>query len=309
VEKRQTDYRKRYCLNNTIYSRIMKKFRFKIIILVFLGFCLTPSIYSQISNDESLYHPYRVNYWVTGSLLSAGLVSNYLGIDQITNKKELSLIEIQGLNKKDVNKLDSWIFDIDLSNVNSFENYSDYTLISSIGLPVFLLFDKQIRRDWLDILLMYLETMSLTTNIYEWSFLGPHYQDRIRPAAYYEQLTYDQKKSGNNRNAFYSGHVASVAASTFFMAKVYCDYHPEIGNNKYLLYSAALVPPLVLGYFRIKALKHFPTDIGVGMAVGVLCAIIVPELHRTSDKTFLLESFSTPEAAGLSVKWQPGFMR
>lgn len=287
----------------------MKKFWFNILILVFLNLCLTDNIYSQISLKDSSYHPYHVNYWITGPILSVGLLTNYLGIDQVINKKELSLAEIQGLNKDNVVNFDRWVFDLDPSKIDEFENYSDYLLMSSIALPVALLFDKQIRRDWLDVLLIYLETMSLTTNIYEWSFLGPNYQDRLRPVAYYNQMTYDQRKSGNNRNSFYSGHVASVAASTFFMAKVYSDYHPEIGNDKYFLYAAALVPPLVLGYFRIKGLKHFPSDIAVGIGVGVLCAIVVPELHRTRDNTFVLELYSAPETAGLSIKWQPGFLR
>ena len=287
----------------------MKTFWFNILILVFLNLCLTDNIYSQISLKDSSYHPYHVNYWITGPILSVGLLTNYLGIDQVINKKELSLAEIQGLNKDNVVNFDRWVFDLDPSKIDEFENYSDYLLMSSIALPVALLFDKQIRRDWLDVLLIYLETMSLTTNIYEWSFLGPNYQDRLRPVAYYNQMTYDQRKSGNNRNSFYSGHVASVAASTFFMAKVYSDYHPEIGNDKYFLYAAALVPPLVLGYFRIKGLKHFPSDIAVGIGVGVLCAIVVPELHRTRDNTFVLELYSAPETAGLSIKWQPGFLR
>lgn len=287
----------------------MKKLKHNMIIAVLLSFAFINGVYSQDSIKDLSYHPYRVNYWITGPILGAGLAANYFGISRVLNKDNLSLTEIQQLNEGDINGFDKWALNLNTWNASVFADYSDYTLMASIAMPVLLLFDKSIKKDWLDVLLIYLETMSLTTNIYEWSFLGPSFQNRIRPVAYYGELPYDDRKSGNNRNSFYSGHVASVTASTFFMAKVYSDYHPEIGNNKYFLYGAALVPPLVLGYLRIKALKHFPTDIAVGMGIGILCGIIVPELHRTSDKTFTVELNSAYEGAVLAIKWQPGFLK
>ena len=127
--------------------------------------------------------------------------------------------------------------------------------------------------------------------------------------AYYDQLTYDQRKSGSNRNSFYSGHDAVVSASTFFMAKVYCDYNPGIGNNKYFLYAAATIPPLDMGYFRVKALAHFPSDVLVGLGVGAVCGFVIPELHRLQDKNFSLGLYSSSEGTGITMKWQTNFLK
>ena len=287
----------------------MKTYRSKFLIIVLLSICSFEQVYPQSSASDSSFHPYHVNYWVTGGILCVGALSNYLGIGKILNKVDVSRLEIQALNRDIINNIDYWALKQDPSLRNTFENYSDYTLFSSVALPVFLIFDKKIKQDWSDILLIYLETMSITTNIFEWSFLGPNFQNRLRPVTYYDQLTYDEKKSGNNRNSFYSGHVASVAASTFFMVKVYSDYNPEIGNNKYLLYSAALIPPLVLGYFRMKALKHFPSDIIVGIGVGALCGILIPEFHRIQDKNILLGLYTSSEATGIAIRWQPDFLK
>jgi membrane-associated phospholipid phosphatase len=171
------------------------------------------------------------------------------------------------------------------------------------------MFDKQIKRDWVDVLLMYVETMSITPNIYEWTPLGVNFQNRIRPIAYYDQLPYDQRNSANNRNSFYSGHTAVVAASTFFMVKVYCDYNPGIGDNKYLLYGAATIFPLIEGYCRVKAIAHFPSDVLVGLGVGALCGIIIPELHRFKDKNISLGLYSSSLATGIAIKWQPDFLK
>jgi membrane-associated phospholipid phosphatase len=285
----------------------MNTYRLKIIILALFVTCLGKQAYAQSPASDSLFHPYRVNYWVTGSILSVGMVTNFLGIQPVLHKEEVSQLEIQALNKGILNGIDSWALKQDPSQMDAFELYSDYTVMTSVALPALLFFDKQIRRDWLDVLLMYMETMSITPNIYEWSFLGPTFQNRLRPVTYYDQLTYEQKKAGNNRNSFYSGHVATVAASTFFMVKVYSDYNPGIGDNKYLLYAAATIPPLVLGYFRVKALKHFPSDIMVGIAVGALCGIIIPEFHRISIENTSLGLYSSFEGTGISLKWQPDF--
>jgi len=287
----------------------VKTYRRRFIILVFFGICLAQQVHPQSSASDSSFHPYHVNYWVSGSICGVGVVANYLGIAQSLNKKEVSLLEIQTLNKGIINGIDSWALKQDPSKMGTFENYSDYTLALSVILPGFLMFDKQIRQDWSDVLLMYTETMSITPNIYEWSFLGPAFQNKFRPLTYYDQLTYDQRKSGNNRNSFYSGHVATVAASTFFMVKVYSDYNPKIGDNKYLLYGAATIPPLILGYCRVKALKHFPSDVMVGIGVGALCGIIIPELHRLQDKNISFGLYSSSEATGIAIKWQPSFLK
>ena len=287
----------------------MSLYRPKLIILALLGFCVAQQVYSQSSASDSSFHPYHINYWVTGSLIGVGLITNYLGVTRVLGKEEVSLLELQALNRGIINGIDSWALRQDVSNFGSFANYSDYTVAVSVALPILLMFDKRISRDWSDVLLMYMETMSITPNIYEWSPLGPTFQNRIRPAAYYDQLTYDQRKTGNNRNSFYSGHVATVAASTFFMVKVYSDYNPKIGDNKYLLYGAATIPPLILGYCRVKALKHFPSDVMVGIGVGALCGIIIPELHRLQDKNISFGLYSSSEATGIAIKWQPSFLK
>ena len=287
----------------------MKTCRPRCSILVLLSICLAQQMYSQSSVSDSSFHPYHVNYWVTGSIIGVGLTTNYLGVRRVFGKEDVSLLELQALNKGIVNSIDSWALEQDPSQRDVYARYSDYTVASTVVLPVLLLLDKQVRRDWFDVLLMYMETMSITPNIYEWTPLGPTFQNRIRPAAYYDQLTYDQRKTGNNRNSFYSGHVAVVSASTFFMVKVYSDYHPEIGNTKYLLYGAATIPPLVLGYSRVKALQHFPSDVLVGIGVGALCGILIPELHHFQHKNISLDMYSSAEATGITMKWQPDFLK
>ena len=84
-------------------------------------------------------------------------------------------------------------------------------------------------------------------------------------------------------DSFFSGHTSTTAAASFFMAKVYTDLHPETEGKKWLFYVAALAPPAVVGYFRYKALKHFPTDVLTGIAVGAASGVLIPHLHKKKE--------------------------
>ena len=76
------------------------------------------------------------------------------------------------------------------------------------------------------------------------------------------------------------------------MAKVYCDYHPELGNKKLLIYSIAVLPPAFTGYFRYKGMKHFPTDVLTGFAVGAGTGLLIPHLHKKKNANLTIVPFT-----------------
>lgn len=280
-----------------------------IVLSLAVGCFAADQVYSQSPADDSSFHPFKMNRWVSGAIGGAGLISDYFMVPLILHKASLTDAELQGLNKNVyLNSFDHWALEQDPSKRNTFKAYSDYTSTTIYGLPLFLAFDQGIRRDGLDLLFLYLETHSIAFSIYNLSFMGPIFQNKYRPIAYYDELPYNQRSSGNNRNSFYSGHVSSSTAATFFMAKIYSDFHPDLGWKKYLLYGAASVPPLIVGYLRVKSLDHFPTDVGVGFMVGALCGVLVPEMHRLKNKTISIGTFSSPEgSSGICLQWRPSF--
>lgn len=285
----------------------MHKHILKSVILSAFIIFLHSSLRAQY-NPDSARHPYKVNYWVSGSIALAGGLTNYLGIPAIIDKQEISAAELQNLNRDIIRGFDNVALRQDASKVNRYNNDAAIVLVTSVTMPAALVFDKYIRKDWSKMLVMYLETISVVSNIYTFSFMGPSFQNRFRPITYYSELPISERNDGNNRNSFYSGHVASAAAATFFMAKVYSDYHPELGGKKYLLYTAAAIPPLLLGYFRVKGLRHFPSDVAVGLGVGAFVGILIPEIHRIKlkNKDISVGLATTGESTGISLKWQPG---
>jgi hypothetical protein len=252
-------------------------------------------------------HIYRMNYWVSGSFALAATAANIYAIPNIIKSKDsLTDAELAGLNPDQHNGFDRWALKQDPSKRDANYKNSDIMMPAVIISAAALGFDKSIRKDWLRIFMMYYETHAVTFSLYNFSFFGPAFQNKVRPYSYYDDyFSVDQRNGGNQRNSLYSGHTATTAASTFFMVKVYSDYHPEIGRKKYLLYAAASVPPLIEGYLRMKALAHFPSDILVGYVIGATCGVAVPALHRFRDKGVQVGLTSTPVGPGLSLTWQP----
>jgi hypothetical protein len=251
---------------------------------------------------------YHVNYWVTGVIIVGGMASDYFAIGRIKNKPTITDEELKLLSsdqEKDlINPIDQWALRQNPSDRDTYKKVSDYGQVGIYLLPTLLLFNKNIRKDWADILLMYVEGHTITFTFYNYSFLGPTFQNRYRPVTYYSEFPDSYRENGNNRNSFYSGHVASCTYSAFFMAKVYCDYHPDLGAEKYLVYTAALVPSVFMSYSRIKALDHFPSDDAVGLLLGAAIGIIVPELHKyPCSKNLSVGMFSSPYGTGLSLRW------
>jgi membrane-associated phospholipid phosphatase len=249
-------------------------------------------------------HLYRVNNWVSGSFCVIATAADIYAIPNvIKNKKDITDQELQGLNKNIFTGFDHWALEQDPAQRQSYAKASDYTLPGLIILPGLLALDKNIRQDWFRILVMYYEMHAITFSIYNYSPFGPAFQNKYRPLVYYDQLPINERTPGNNRNSMYSGHTATAIASTYFMVKVYCDYHPEICNKKYILYGIATIPPLVEGYFRVKAMLHFPSDVLIGVAIGAACGILVPEIHRFKNHKVNLGLSSTPVGPGLGLTW------
>ncbi len=283
------------------------------IIFVLFFACIINIVQAQDNDsvplESPLPSPYHMNYWVTGSIFAIGLASDAPAISRIKSKSIISDQELLDLNRTDMNSVDKWALQQDYSKAKSYAKYSDYTMTGLLVLlPAITFTDKSLRKDWFKILMMYYETQTVAFSIYNYSFLGPTFMNRYRPMTYYEDAAKGDRTSGWDRSSFYSGHVASTSAASFFMAKVYADYHTDMGTgSRILLYGAASVPPLVISYFRVKALAHFPSDCMVGFGLGALCGILIPELHKHHNKNMSFGVFSSPAGTGMSMNWNPTF--
>ncbi|GAH07546.1 unnamed protein product, partial [marine sediment metagenome] len=154
---------------------------------------------------------------------------------------------------------------------------SDFFFNVSIPLPLIVFaFDDALREDYLRLTLLYLEAMSLTGVAYSTS---QQLNNRLRPFTYNQELELSQRTKGGGKNSFYSGHTALVATSTFFLARVYADYHPD-SPYRWVFYGSAGLATFLTGNLRVQAGQHFPTDVLMGGFVGTAIGFLVPYLHK-----------------------------
>lgn len=220
---------------------------------------------------------------------------SYYALSKIYKKDSSSVEDILSLNRDKINVLDRWASYVYYPDA---ELESDKIFYGAMPLPLVLLLSKEIRKDALKIAVLYTEALSITGTLYT----SATYFNRYRPATYSDKLTLGQKRVGNQRNSFFAGHVALVATSTFFTAKVFADYHPH-SKLKWVFYGTAIAATGATAYLRHRAGKHFPTDIVIGTAVGTLSGILVPQLHKRKkpeDKKVHIYPFAG-ESNGVAV--------
>ncbi len=259
----------------------MRKYYALIIFLTFLS--------SSSAKDSTSSRPiYKINIWVDISITAIGGAATYFGLNAVNEKPVLSEATINSLNSDHIPWIDRSAAFQDPAFASTAHDISDYIMKATITLPFFLAFDREIRSDYHQILLLYIQAEFVTTSTY---LCGASLlTNRIRPFVYNLEEPLEKKLEKGATNSFYSGHTASTAAASFFMAKVYSDYHLN-GRNKLLIYGLALLPPTAVGFYRYKAGKHFLTDILTGLVAGAATGILIPHLHKTKDREMAIVPF------------------
>lgn len=228
-------------------------------------------------------------------LILFGSVANPAVVKNASISKE----QLSRISPHKVNKFDRAVITNNASRYPHAISRSDFMLNASILSPALLALDKNIRKDWLDILSMYMITHAANNTVFVATVGLVH---RARPLVYNTSLPIEERTGKNRTNSFYSGHVSNSAASTFFIVKVFTDYHQIKGWKRLALYGAAAVPPALVGHYRIQGGRHFRTDVITGLIIGASSGILVPEFHRSkTGKKMSVAPFYSSSASGLSI--------
>lgn len=198
------------------------------------------------------------------------------GMSVIYGRDQVPASEIAALSPQNINSFDRPAAD----NYNlKAKDLSDKFFYGSMPLPLLLLADKKIRKDAGKVGLLFLQAMGSTGTLYTSSAMMVN---RFRPLAYNTTVDMGTRQRGGSRNSFFAGHPAVVATSTFFMAKVFTDYHPNM-KGKGILFALAGAATATTGILRIKAGQHFYSDVITGVAVGTLSGILIPHFHKNKS--------------------------
>jgi len=188
----------------------------------------------------------------------------------------------------------------DISKIPSFDvtaihNYdktyvtaSDVLLYTSVAMPFISFFDKRVSGHGPQIIGMYFEALAINEAIHS---MTTAIANRRRPYTFntdsfyngegvkVPEVPFSDKQKKGNLNSYFSGHTSTAATATFFGARIFTDFRPHSKLVPYVWTAAALVPAFT-GYARVKAGRHFPSDVVTGYVVGAAVGYMVPTLHK-----------------------------
>src|SRR5687767_9021363 len=216
---------------------------------------------------------------------------------KIYSKDRSSEQTIFDLDKNDINWFDRWAVRPHSETVSK---NSNYIFGGAIPLPLLFLASKETRKAFFKLSFLYLEAMSVTGFLYTGSV---YLTNRYRPYAFSEETPMTWRTRGGAKNSFYAGHVALVATSTSYMAKVYSDYYPD-SKVKWVFFSVAGLATGSIAYLRHRGGFHFPTDILLGITQGTLTGILVPHFHKNplvKNTNVKIMPYSNGESNGVAL--------
>ena len=153
---------------------------------------------------------------------------------------------------------------------------SDNTKRAALYLPALLLLHRDTRRDAGKIGLLFGEALLINhglTNITKATVKRP------RPYLGDPRWDRNQPLLVDDRASFLSGHTSGTAVGSFFFASVFSDYFPDSKLKPYV-WTTAIALPALTGYLRVRAARHYPTDVIAGYALGATIGYFVPKLHK-----------------------------
>ena len=119
-----------------------------------------------------------------------------------------------------------------------------------------------------------------------------------------EALAAGEFVDADGQMSFYSGHTSAAGAWSFALAHTLAITHDWSWQGRAVPYLAATGVTAWTGVLRVRAHKHFPSDVLVGGLAGAAVGIMVPELHR-SDRAQLAtgNTLAGTPTVGVSGVW------
>jgi membrane-associated phospholipid phosphatase len=246
------------------------------LLVVMTGFLQVFSCDSNIFAQS----PYELRWPKERIIFGTGLAAGIAGGLLVVGVNSLTVEQIKALSRDDVNRFDR---PATYNYSESADIVSDVARNICMVLPATLLFSEKVRNDFRTFGAMYLQTLifaSALPTISKGIFI------RTRPFVYNENAPSEKKVKMQARLAFFSGHTTNAFAGAVFFATTFSDYFPD-SELKPFVWSGSLLLAIIVGYSRIEAGKHFPTDVLVGAAVGSAIGYFIPWLHRRSKDSEL----------------------
>ena len=139
----------------------------------------------------------------------------------------------------------------------------------------------------LENLLLYAETVMFASSI---SAVAKGAFHRSRPYAYDPSISLETRRERDASLSFWSGHASISFASAVFAGAVFQARAP---HSKLVVpvWAMGLTTAAATSVLRVRAGRHFPSDVAVGAVVGAFTGWIVPRMHRRYDEQTSVSAF------------------
>ena len=225
--------------------------------------------------SDAVRYPYKTSFKKDAPIIAVGLGLTYLGNNLIKNKKPLTVADLADKTRDKVPFFDrgnAGYYDEDVDKA------SYIPFLASFAMPLVMLVNKNEARNASHILVMYIESLSITSTLFT---LTAGTINRPRPLVYGTKAPTEERLNKNNQRSFYAGHTAATASATFFAAKVFQDLNPD-SKAKTFIWIAAAALPAAVGYMRYQGGLHFLSDNILGYALGAASGILIPQWHKSN---------------------------
>lgn len=219
-----------------------------------------------------MQNPYQLDPAKESLVLGTSLgLYIYAGF-QYKKVQPLSYEELSQLNRNDVLAIDR---PATFNRSISANKWSDKLLYTSLAPPLSVIMSGP-RNGIGTTSVLLLETILLNTAVTDITKILVR---RNRPYLYNEFTEAKRKLRKKSRMSFFSGHSSTVAAMYVFSAKLYEDYYPN-SPWRSTVWTTAILIPTTTALLRVKAGKHYFTDVLTGLLVGGAIGFLVPEMHK-----------------------------
>lgn len=237
----------------------------RILILFSLLYLLNITLFAQIK-------PYTLSIPKESAIIVPSVLM--LSTAYIIGKNKPPIIETY-INTLNVNSISGFDRTATSQFHKDFNTLSNITAYGTMLLPVLHLLNKNTRSDFKNLSVIYAETFLLNTGV---TMLTKEWVSRDRPYLYNSAVPLSEKLNKDAQRSFFSGHTSLAASNSFFFATTFSHYYPN-SKLKPWIWSACAVLPAITAYSRVKAGKHFPTDVIVGYVLGAAVGVSIPLLH------------------------------
>jgi len=216
---------------------------------------------------------YKLETTKETAIIAPAILLNAYGFYRTANMGRLDTLFVNSLSPENINAFDRPA----TANYNpTHATISDVLLGAAVLSPFALLSSDKLTGNRLEAGAVIAESYLVTAAMVGASKVV---FQRKRPYAYNPAVHMQVRQGRDAQMSFFSGHTALAFNGAVLTAKMYSDVHGS--KNSGFVYGGAVAVAATVGYLRVLAGRHFPSDVLVGAVIGTASAVVISEVHKT----------------------------